>query len=335
MIPAGYRLVMIGLLAAAGWTIPSPGVTLYYTDFDEFTPGTNTWGGQQGWLINGSHPGVHGIDQELIPGAGLSNTAFLGFSQPTARVVRIIRPIQYNPATNNVPLIEFSSIFGIKESNNGFHDSFLYSFFDTGGVFMASVEFETSALGYGSVFRWQGTNLQADTGVDFNLGSDIDLNWPLYELIASIDLASNRWSAALGTSSGDIPLFDNAAFSTNTSGVALGYIVVEWLLSSASPFQHGDNWLLAIDFSVNAFPRTDEHEAGTAGIDPGGEFSLSWPGAYGFDYALEHAGVDMVWITNAPLYTCSNVLSATNLVYVETNDVNVRHYRIRRTLSDN
>lgn len=311
-----FLLVMAVLALSA---VGAQAFTLYTTDFEEFSAGDDRWAGTSGWMATSVGVGVHGIDQDILPGLG--KTAFLGFNRPKSPFVTVFRPVLYNPITQGTPLIEFETLMGIQDSTNGNRDSFFFTFYNGSGNLLGSIRFDNSELSYG-IWRLDGAS-QFDTGVEF-------VRLELHLLFASINFSNNTWSADLD----GIPLFTNAPFNATSQPLDLGYVAAEWQLAAATTNGYGDNWMLIADWTVRAFPSANEpFQIEDATVPASGLPAVNWTGAYGFDDHIEHSVDLQAWTSGLPNSVFSNVAAATPLTFTEESDVTQRFFRVRRSFA--
>lgn len=293
--------------------------TLYSTEFEEFAVGADRWVGTNGWLGSSTGVGVHGIDQDILPGLG--KTAFLGYQRPKSTFVTVFRPVLVNPLTNGLPIVEFETLMGIQDSTNGYRDSFFFTFYNNLGNMLGAIRFDNTVLSYG-IWRLDGAG-QVDTGVDF-------VRSELHLLFASIDFAHNVWSADLD----GIPLFAKAPFNATTQALDLGYVAAEWQLTASSTNQHGDNWMLVADWAVRALPDSGTpFHLESMGVSTDGFPSMTWTGTYGFDYAVEYSPDLRQWTNGLPNGTFSNVAATTPLTFTDVAPATGRHFRVRRSFA--
>ena len=268
---------------------------LYRTDFETFTAGDDRWAGtddesnNRAWLGNSTGLGVHGIDQDVIPGGGLGKTAFIGFHQPASTLVYVAKPILYTPGPADLPRVRVETLVGIQDSSpNAPRDSFFVSVYNSAGGFLAGIRFDNRQATYG-IWRADGANPDHDTGIIFYRGE-------LHLLAFTVDFPNNRWSADLD----GVPLFDDAPFTATARPVGFGHLAYEWQLNATSAAGFGDNWMLIADSVVRSAP---------AGIEPfrlsdftrtPAATTLSWPGQHGFDYQVEYSDALGVWHAALP-----------------------------------
>ena len=293
-------------------------ITLYATDFEEFTAGADRWVGTNGWLGTSTGVGVHGIDQDILPSLG--RTAFLGYHRPKSTFVTVFRPVLYDPVTNGTPMVEFETLMGIQDSTNGYRDSFFFTFYNRSGFLLGSLRFDNTDLSYG-IWRLNGSN-QVDTGVAF-------VRSELHLLFATIDFSNNTWSADLD----GVPLFSGAQFTATTQALDLGYVAAEWQLTAASTNQSGDNWMLIADWTLRANPSAaTPFFVEDAQTSLSGDPAVKWTGAYGFDYAVEFSEEMNAW-TGISNGVFTNLVGPTALTFTDPDAGPRRYYRVRRSFA--
>lgn len=282
-LPAG-----ISALLALGQAAAVAGV-LYRTDFETFASGNDKWVGTDGWIGNCTGLGVHGIDQDVIPGGGMGKTAFIGFSQPSATLAFVAKPIHYSPQPGDLPMVRVETLVGIQDSvAKAARDSFFVSIYNSAGGYLAGIRFDNRTATYG-IWRADGANADHDTGMIFYRGE-------LHLLSLEIHLPTNRWSAELD----GIPLFANAPFTATTRPVAFGFLAYEWQLGAATAAGYGDNWMMVADTVVRSVPLAIEPFRLTAFTRSAAGATLAWPGQKGFDYQIEYSRDLVTWYRDLP-----------------------------------
>jgi subtilisin-like proprotein convertase family protein len=219
LLPASPEQVLFetGFEAAEGYQVNSP------------------LAGQQGWLLDGS--GGNGIVEEYFAGRG--QQAFVGFTPPEqfGDSLFVWQPINHTPNTATAPVIRFSVLMMIVDSSNGVYDDFGWSFFNTDGRFLFSLDFDNSDLGI--YYFLDGANDYVWTGVDF----DNDL---LHELTVLIDFANHQWTAFID----GIVLVEDAPLTTTGLREDLGDVDAYW--SPRNDAFPGNNYLLFDDYRITA-----------------------------------------------------------------------------------
>lgn len=183
--------------------------------------------GQKGWNRSGTggqsvvtHPLFGGGQQAQVGGITAGQTA---------------RTSVWQPITNTLPVVEFSTSLLITESTNGESDFFDFAVFNPDGQHLFSIDFDN----FGSLVSYElndgeGTRI---SGASFE-------NDRVYQLAISMDFRNNTWSAFLDQA----PLVTDARLTTFGAALQLGYIDVAWL-TDATP---GDNVMVFDNYRIVA-----------------------------------------------------------------------------------
>lgn len=268
------KLLLLGITTLSGFSD-----LLFFTDFEDFSLGENQWAAAPQWATNNASPGVDSIDANAYGGA-FGKTASLGFQRPSTTRTRILTPISHNPSTTNQEIIEIKTLIAVKDSRNGERDDFLFSLFHPNGTRLASIRLDnedplTSGSDFG-FWREDGSTRFA-TGIGF-------IHEELYDLVLTINLRSNRWTATIN----GLPLFENAPFTNALApgNLVLGAVGYEWVLTDPSPARHGDNFLFVGDLRIESFSTADPPQLRlTRNPDP--SLELRWFGFAGKTYQLQ------------------------------------------------
>lgn len=301
-------------------------MTLYETDFENFTVGQNRLVGSGGWLgastgTTNGWTGVQGIDQDVEPGVGRS--AFLGYYRPPLNTtfVSVYRPVTYAPLTTGNPIVTFYTVFGIADSTNGFRDNFYISFYNQQRQLLAALNFDNTAAGYGT-YRMEGSAYHS-TSSTFQRDN-------LAELTVTINCETNRWTAQIGA----VPLFEDQVFNATGLARTLGNVAVEWEITAAA--FPGNNWMLFDDFTVTVQPAsTPAVTSLTRKTD--GTADLSWPVEPGYNYQVQYSPNLVDWFTDLPnsvkmaIPAGTEAVSFTDSTLVGTPPAK-RYYRLVRTV---
>ncbi len=209
---------------------------LYATDFEAFTLGANQLGGSRGWLTSNNSSGVTGIVTYNPTG----QAGYIGFNPPPAGTDSALawRPLGYNPVAAGTPVLQFSVEMAILDSTTGPRDSFSFMVYNTEGEVLGGVVFNNTNQ---RVLRY-------DTATSHDVGAFARNT--RYTLLATIDFATNRWSATLGGAT----LFTNQPLNATTPGPALtlGDIDAFWAITvGGSP---GNNYLLFDNYRISLLP---------------------------------------------------------------------------------
>ncbi len=222
----------------------------------------------EGFSVNSGIDGINGWQAFpsgfVYPGQGIMSDSFTILGRPGhgqqayvgknwrggERVSRVLFPTFLDPPPNTI--IRATTLVSIMRSTNGSWDSFGFGFFNQDGNFLCNVLFDaiTGFILYGS----------GETP-DFNRSSAIFQRNRVHELEMTLDFASNRWSATLGTQT----IVSNAPIlgSDSTVEANLGGFDAFWhILDTSSP---GNNAMLFDDVLIT--------QLGTAAPEMPAEFS--------------------------------------------------------------
>jgi len=229
--------------------------TLYSTDFSSFTSGDDRWVGYDNWRANVLDQGISGIGENLVNGYGKS--AWLGYGKPSTNLVRIAKDVVLEGQAVLPARMKFEATIGVEGSLTGGNDLFAISFYNSNGVSLASIRFDTSLSGYG-VWASDGVN-EAFSGAYYSIGQ-------LHSLSVEIDYQQNLWWVYLdGT-----PIYEKATFSAAAVPRQAGGISVDWEVANLS--SPGDNWFLVDKVKLSA----PILQLSSAVPQPDGTTAVSW-----------------------------------------------------------
>ena len=298
------------------------GEILYDTDFDTFPAGPNNWSGNDNWISNDTISGAQTIDGSVLP--GLLNTATLGFSQPTSQFTFVALDLDYDHIASEKPIVEINTLIGIEDSTNNQRDDFYLTIYNTVGNRLASIRFdnqhpEITNSQFG-IWRENSTS-QFDTLFDFAVGE-------LFNLIATVDLEENTWSASIDS----IPIFEDAQFSNSSDPINFGFLAFEWALTALSTSNHGDNFLLVADISIQSVGDMTKVEV-THQFDSLGGINLNWQTAVGWTDQVEYSTDLITWFDDLPESTFEGTDTPTTINFSHAKDPEeaYRFYRVNRT----
>ncbi|MDG1149447.1 MAG: hypothetical protein P8N70_03835 [Akkermansiaceae bacterium] len=298
------------------------GEILYDTDFDTFPAGPNNWSGNDNWISNDTISGAQTIDGNVLP--GLLNTATLGFSQPTSQFTFVALDLDYDHIASEKPIVEINTLIGIEDSTNDQRDDFYLTIYNTVGNRLASIRFdnqhpEITNSQFG-IWRENSTS-QFDTLFDFAVGE-------LFNLIATVDLEENTWSASIDS----IPIFEDAQFSNSSDPINFGFLAFEWALTALSTSNHGDNFLLVADISIQSVGDMTKVEV-THQFDSLGGINLNWQTAVGWTDQVEYSTDLITWFDDLPESTFEGTDTPTTINFSHAKDPEeaYRFYRVNRT----
>jgi hypothetical protein len=195
----------------------------------------NDLAGQKGWMISGS--GGNGLLSNYLPGEG--QHAYIGFTAPDPSDDQLLvwKPINYSPIAANTPVVKFSVLIGFVDSTTNLYDDFYWSVYNTDADHLFTVNFNNDDLSV--YYALDGTNRFESTGETFT-------HEVVYELVVTMNFASNSWSATLD---GEL-LATNKPITTVGAKLDLGDVDAGWIL--ADPARPGDNFMVFDNYSITA-----------------------------------------------------------------------------------
>jgi hypothetical protein len=292
------------------------GITNLYSTQYEAVEGYNrnlTLLGQNGWTGSGS--GGNGLVTNYFPGVGGVQQAYIGFSPPLPNEVFLSawRPINFAPVPTNTPIVKFSVLMGIWDSDNGQWDDFYWSVYNSHGDRLFTLDFDNYNLNI--YYALDGTNDFVVTGRTFT--NDIP-----YTLLITLNFAQNQWSATLG----GVGLVTNKPITTVGAPLNLGDIDAVWsVFTTNAP---GNNYMVFDNYQVTAESVSiPPAKLMILGRTVDNQLLLRLNGPSGYRYAIEAATNLVNW---AALKT--NVVSDGSFDFADTTAGNFprsRYYRAR------
>jgi C1A family cysteine protease len=224
-----YHIAVDGYDGASGQIelsseFADPGEALFATDFDTFPLGDNELVDADGWQGENTNDEVQGIYEAFDEMGG---SAFLGYGEPDDSYTAIYRTLNFDPVSQNRPIVNMSVDFSITDSSNDEFDIFAFTLYNRAGESLASLSLDNSDL---SIWYENGTNSFRDSGQTFE-------NDTLYTLNLRFDFAANRWTAHLD----DVPLFRDQPINVDGRIRDAGDFALEWYLTD--PNAPGDNFI--------------------------------------------------------------------------------------------
>jgi len=233
---------LLGLTLAIAPAACALSTNLFFTKF-ETSEGYNSaldLAGQNGWQKSGS--GGNGVLPGFFPGEG--QQAYIGFDPPSTNDDQLIlwKPINYSPVAANTPVVTFSVLMGFVDSTTNRYpeyryDDFYWSFYNQNVDLLFTINFRNDDLRV--YYALDGTNKFVWTGETFT-------HEVTYELVVTMNFASNLWSATLDGS----PLVTNQPITTTNAPLTLGDVDAAWVL--ADPARPGDNFMLFDNYTITA-----------------------------------------------------------------------------------
>jgi len=216
----------------SGFAAPT---NLFFTNFDTNYNTALDLVGQNSWVGSGS--GGNGIVSNFF--SGQKQQAYVGFSPPegTNNGLYVWQPINFNPVAAAQPLVKFSVLMKIADSDNDEYDYFRWSIYNMQGDRLFSIEFDNYMLEVN--YQLNGNSPIVTNLAKFAPDQDYTLN-------VTMDFAYNRWSAMLGST-----LFaTNKPINTTSVPLDLGDIDAVWLVYDTNA--PGNNYMLFDNYLVTA-----------------------------------------------------------------------------------
>ncbi len=203
---------------------------LYFTDFESFPLGANQLAGRDGWVATHTTGGVTGIT-DFSPVS--LRAAYIGLNSTTSPSVFAWRPVNYNPVASGTPVIQFSADIGIADSTNGQRDQFFFIVYNMAGQALGGIAFFNNNQ---VVYRYDGSTIS---------GLGTFSRGVRYTLVATMNFATNRWSATINGGT----VFTDQPFTATSNALNLGDIDAAWFITTVgSPGNNAmlfDNYRLA------------------------------------------------------------------------------------------
>lgn len=230
-------LLVTGVCLAARPPLMAAPTNVFFTQFEtgEGYSAELDLVGQNSWIGSGS--GGNGILTNFFSGQG--QQAYVGFSAPNAGddQLYVWRPINFNPLAAGRPNVTFSVLMRVADSTNNEYDYFRWSVYNTAGDRLFSIEFDNYALAVN--YQLNGNSPLVTNAATFDVDQD-------YVLTVTMNFASNRWSAALGSAL----IATNQAINTTAVPLNLGDIDAVWLIYNTNA--PGNNYLLFDNYQITA-----------------------------------------------------------------------------------
>jgi hypothetical protein len=254
---------------------------IYSTNF-ELSEGYDpryTLVGQKGWLGFGS--GGNGILTNFFEGFG--QQAYIGFAAPAQKddLFNIWRPFPTIVISSNQPIVKFSVMMQIADSSNGQYDDFRWSVYNTNDARLFSLDFDNSAL----LISYA---LDDDKGFVSTRRSYDNLGF--YNLVITMNLARNLWSASLN----DVPFVTSQPITTTGAALKIGDIDAVWAIRR--PGLPGDNYMIFDNYRVETQAQPSvPPKIELVGFQQNGQPILRVFGETGLDYVIEATSDFVQW----------------------------------------
>jgi len=230
-------LAWLTLSVASQPAVIAAPTNIYFTQF-ESTEGytlTNDLWGQNSWIGDGS--GGNGILTNFF--VGQKQQAYIGFSPPNPGddQLYVWHPVNFDPLAAGLPLVNFSVLMRVADSDNNEYDYFRWSVYNLEGNRLFSIEFDNYALQVN--YQLNGSSPIVTNVATFNADQD-------YQLNLAMNFASNRWSATLGNAL----IATNQPINVANVPLNLGDVDAVWLVFNTNA--PGNNYLLFDNYRITA-----------------------------------------------------------------------------------
>jgi hypothetical protein len=147
------------------------------------------------------------------------------------------RPINFNPINAGLPMVTFTVLMRIADSDNDEYDYFRWSAYNIQGDRLFSIEFDNFSLEIN--YQLNGSSPLVTNVATFQPDHDYALN-------VTMNFASNLWSATLGNAL----IVTNKAISTTSVPLNLGDVDAVWLVYDTNA--PGNNYMLFDNYHITA-----------------------------------------------------------------------------------
>jgi len=218
-------------------------ITNFFTRF-ESTEGYSAvldLAGQKNWEQQGS--GGNGLLSSGLEG----QSAYIGFAPPDPVDDSLVlwQPLDPNPASADHPIVRFSVLLNIIDSDNDLYDIFRWSIYNRQVDRLFSINLDNYSLRVS--YLLDGTTNATPTNVRF-------VNDNNYLLAVTMNFAANRWSATLNNA----VIATNEFITTTGAGLTLGDIDAVWLINQSTndlgqaTNAPGNNYMMFDNYLVTA-----------------------------------------------------------------------------------
>jgi hypothetical protein len=193
----------------------------------------------------------------------------------------------------NQQVVQFSTLMAIWDSTeaadgNFYYDDFRWTVYNKDVNRLFTLDFDNHAL---------EINYALDDGNGFvSTGQTFEPN-RIYELVITMDIARNRWSARLD----DTPLVNDKPMTTHAASLALGDVDAVWSLRDIN--HPGNNYMVFDDYSIIAYADAVPPTLKNISRLSDGSNLLRLTGQPNREYVLEATANFQTWTpikTNAP-----------------------------------
>ena len=253
-------------LAFSSLACGAPATTVFTTSFEasEGFDAEFELSGQGGWIGEGS--GATGLIADRFPDQG--NQAYIGSFPPTNQgefSTSIWKPLNYEPLTENKPIVTFTTTMEIADSTNGQRDDFRWSVYNAAAHRLFTLNFNNATAEICYVL---------DDNMGFQPTPYSFLRDTIYTLEIVMDFEGNVWSATLDSTL----LLENQPITTSGADLDLGDIDAVWYYidpdATGDNFMAFDNYTITAEAANPASPTiqiTDFHQDGSVTVRLEGE----------------------------------------------------------------
>ncbi|HEY5912471.1 MAG TPA: Ig-like domain-containing protein [Verrucomicrobiae bacterium] len=225
--------------------------------------------GQNGWVDLGG--GADGVLTNGLPGQGPS--AFIGYAAATGSDnTWVWQPVNYTP-TPALPVIKFSTLMQVVDSSNGKYDDFCWELWNSQGTMLLGLDFDNNNLHV--YYYYDGNTYYQDTQKTFS-------NTNVYQLLVSLDVPANRWSATLDGQT----LVNQLPITTAGSTIDIADFDAVWYIYNTNA--PGDNLMMFDNYQISAETKVQAPATmSLVGRPTGGQITLRAQGAANVSFTLQ------------------------------------------------
>jgi hypothetical protein len=232
-----FTVAVAFLALQSGERVSAASTNVFFTRFEtnEGYNITNDLAGQGPWTRFGS--GGNGLVADFFPGEGLQ--AYVGFAPPEgADDQLVVWPTnQINPVALGLPVVKFTALMQIADSENGNYDFFQWRVYNRLGQRLFILDFDNYFTNIN--YRLDGNANYTNTGVSYSPNTT-------YAISITMNFASNRWSAMLDNT----VLVTNLPITTTNAQRSFGDVDAVWSIYDTNA--PGDNFMLFDNYRVTA-----------------------------------------------------------------------------------
>ena len=263
---------------------------LYSTQFEAsegFSQSANL-AGQNGWDADANDTTYwNGLLENIFDGYG--QQGYIGFVPlPGGLTSASVWKANLPTVPVNQQLVQFSTLMAVLDSTTGYYDDFRWAVYNKNVDRLFTLDFDNHAL---------EINYALDDGNGFiSTGKTFEPN-KIYELVITMDVARNRWSARLD----DVVLVTEQPMTTQAVSLAIGDVDAVWSIRDAA--HPGDNYMAFDNYSIIAYANAVPPTLTNVSHLPDGSHLVRLTGEPNRRYVLEATANLQTWTpikTNSP-----------------------------------